>query len=272
MSLSLDLEKSITQLSFTQVERFSFALTITAFMKNFTALSKKAIQAAKNKDWDQAVDINLSILEEDDQNIDALNRLALAYMQQSHPRLARQALKQVLDIDKHNKIAQKNLKKVRDKQPSQIDFNQNQFIEEPGKAKNIELVRVSTDDELTDVGVGQSCQLDPKNEYVSVSTTQGQYLGLIPQHVSQRLIQLIDSGNSYETTVKVCKPEKCVIHVKEKAVSAQNSGITSFPTSPGDRSYSSKMIDEYKVEDNVPLDIVDTDTDEETMERSFNNL
>ncbi len=243
-------------------------------MINTSPLGKKAIKAAKHQDWDKAVEINQSILDEDPKNINALNRIALAYMQQDHPRLARRALKKVLELDKHNKIAQKNLKRVKNKETSRVKFSKGSYIEEPGKAKNIELLRLTEEENLKDISLGQECYLDPKKTYVSVYVKDDdQYLGAIPEDISERLIKLIKTGNKYECIIQNCETNQCVVHVKEKKVSPENEGLHSFSIEDGGNSdHIKKIADHYKVKDDIPVEIVNTDEDVSAKQRKFRNL
>jgi len=240
-------------------------------MNNILSLSKQAIKAARNQDWDLAVEINEQILQDDAKNINALNRLALAFMQQDHPRKAKSALKKVLKIDKNNKIAQKNLQKIKNNQQTQVNFNDQQYIEEPGKAKNIELFRLTDPKTLSQLSSGEKCQLDPKSTYISIITADDEtYIGAIPEEISERLIKLIKTGNTYHCCIKSVTTETCIVHVQENKVVPENQGISSFPIEKLDSSYhDNKMIDEFKVRDDIPLDIVHTDTDEETSEMDF---
>ncbi len=243
-------------------------------MKNLSPLSKKAIKAARCQDWDKAAQLNEEILEEDSKNINAMNRLALAYMQQGHPRKSRWELEKVLEIDPHNKIAQKNLKRVKNKQQSKVHFGRQSFIEEPGKAKNIKLTRVPTDSSLEEIGIGQECQLEPKSTYISIyAKDDDQYLGALPEQTSNRLKKLIKQGNTYKCTVKAFEPGRCVVHICEKHISEENEGQTSFAIEDKSaENRSSKIVDEYKVKDDIPLGIVNTDTDEEVTQKKFSNL
>jgi tetratricopeptide (TPR) repeat protein len=62
-------------------------------MKNLSPLTKKAIEAAHQQNWTQAIEINEEILKEKPQEIGALNRLALARMQLGHIQIAEKILK-----------------------------------------------------------------------------------------------------------------------------------------------------------------------------------
>ena len=243
-------------------------------MTNISALSKKAIKAARNQDWEQAVILNQQILDENPQDINALNRLALAYMQQNHPRKARWELEKVLEIDKHNKIANKNLKRVKNKQYSKVNFGKQNFIEEPGKAKNIELTRIPQDNTFEQISIGQECRLEPKSTFISIYTKEdSQYLGALPEKISQRLKKFIKQGNRYQCYVKALESGHCVVHIKEDHISPKNQGQPTFVgNSANSADKTDKIIDEYKVKDDIPLGIVDTDTDEEMSSKNFTDL
>lgn len=235
-------------------------------MTNLTSLAKKAINAAKSQQWQQAADYNQQILDIYPKDLDALNRLALAFMQLDQSKKAKTTLNKVLEIDKHNKIAQKNLDKIKKNLKSKVSFNQESFIEEPGKAKNIELIRVTDNDNLDQINVGQKCELDPKSTYISINTADGDYLGTLPKDISERLIGLIETGNQYNCSIQCCEPEKCVVHLSEAKVSDQNQGVNSFSLKQSDQNEIQTNIKDIHQIDQPPLEMVETDTDVETSE------
>ncbi|MEA2056687.1 MAG: hypothetical protein U9O78_03195 [Patescibacteria group bacterium] len=243
-------------------------------MKNTTNLERKAIKAAKNQNWKLAIELNEAILQENPRDINALNRLALANMQLNHPRLAKRALKKVICIDKHNKIAKKNLAKISSKQMGQVRFTKADYIEEPGKAKNVQLTRLANEKTLADLNPGLECYLDPKTSYVSIYLEDNnQYIGAIPKEISQKLIKLIKTGNEYHAIIKSCNYDCCVVHVKEKKVSTENEKMCSFEVDEDIAdNYISKLTDKYKVRDDIPLEIVSTDEDVATKSRKFTDL
>ncbi len=242
-------------------------------------LTQKAVQAAKNLDWDQAAQLNQKVLELQPKNLGALNRLGLAYLQQGKKHQAKQTFKSVLKLDKYNKIAKKNLTKIENNKVASINnFAQDSFIEEPGKAKNIELIRTADSDSLSTISIGQKCYLEPKSKYISVNTVQDdQYLGTLPKEISQRLIKLIKNGNTYTCSVQICHDEQCSVHLTEKSVSEKNKDFSSFPLisdeeTPED-SASTQLEENYVLEDEeIPVEIVQTDHDIETTERSITDI
>lgn len=62
-------------------------------MTILSKLSSQAITAAKNADWEEAIAINSQILEQDPQNINAFNRMGIAYLQLNKKNKARDCFK-----------------------------------------------------------------------------------------------------------------------------------------------------------------------------------
>ncbi len=244
-------------------------------MKNLSPLTKKAIDAAHQQNWTQAIEINEEILEEKPQEIGALNRLALARMQLGHVQIAEKVLKKVLKIDRHNKIAQKNLKRVQNKekgQAAQIE-QRSSYIVEPGKAKIIELTRLTDKNSLKKLAVGQACTLDPKKAYVSVNAKDDQYIGTLPRDISERLIKLIKTGNTYACQIHSIEENRLKVHIKEASVTSENKGILSFPIEKnGDSVLSEELAADFQVRNDVPLEIVDTDEDDEPSEDDLDDF
>ena len=245
-------------------------------MKNTALLTKKAIDAARQQNWTQAVELNEEILKEEPRNVSALNRLALARMQLGHVQIAQKTLKQILEFDKRNKIALKNLQKIKKKEKGQpVKFScKSTYIEEPGRAKVISLSHLAKNKILNSLGIGQTCQLIPKKKLVSVNDTEsGQYLGTLPQKISQRLIKLIKSGNEYSCHIHSVSSEQCRIHIKVAKVSENNRDITSFPVDQIKTTIDpNELAAEFQVRNNIPIEIIHTDTDEEPVKNNFNDV
>lgn len=201
-------------------------------MQNYTLLRQQAINAAKQQNWDLAIDVNNAILQQNKNDLEALNRLGLAYFQTQQTKQAKKTFSRALEIDKNNKIALKHLNKIKQKQsPPNMDYRHNEFIEEPGKAKNIELHRLSSKHILDKLYIGQQCCLVPKNRYISVETEDGVYIGSLPEDLSFRLAKLIKNGNQYSCIVHSQNTKQCIVHIKETRCSAKNIHTNSFPIS-----------------------------------------
>ncbi len=197
-------------------------------MSQALKLQHLAIKAAQQQDWEQATAYNKALLEIEPKDLKTKNRLAAAYLHQGQTKEARETLKQILKLDSTNKLAQKNLERLKNDQRDNIpNFNRQYFIEEPGRSKLIELVRLGQEEVLDQVATGQKCQLDPKSNYISV-TCDDQYLGALPKDISERLMPLIKSGNQYLCCVASRSSEHCQVYLKEHRRSAENRHLSSF--------------------------------------------
>ena len=232
-------------------------------MNTAATLRRLAIQAAKAGDWQAAVEKNQQILNFYPEDTNALNRIGVAYIQLNEFPKSKKAFKHSLEIDKANTIARKHLDRLDNNQVvAAPSFIKQHFIEEPGKTKTIVLHRLANKQILETVTIGTPCELKLKNRYISV-TVNGTYIGALPEDVSFRLTKLMENGNEYECFVKSCDGKNCVAYLKEVKQSQVNAGIQSFPGNKANMMQSSDFTDLPMLEEDIPMEIVDTDTDSE---------
>src|SRR3989344_7118958 len=137
--------------------------------------SNQAIQATLAGDWQRAVQLNKSLLEENPTDVEALNRMALAYAVLGKNDSAKGTYEKVLEIDPLNSIALKNLKKIKN-DSSQNEGNNltiiqvnNIFIEETGKTKVIDLINLAQAEVLSSLQTGQSLDMSVKRLKIFIS-------------------------------------------------------------------------------------------------------
>jgi tetratricopeptide (TPR) repeat protein len=231
-------------------------------------LELQAIQAAKSQDWELAVNLNQQISEMDMTDIGALNRLGVAHVQLGQIKQAKAAFEKVLEIDKTNGLAKKHLLKLKNNQPITLHIlpKDEEFIEEPGKTKTVELNRLAGKEQLDKYSVGQSCQLKPKGRFISVEIDKT-YIGSLPEDLSARLTKLIKDGNEYACYIQSISSTSCSVFLKEMQRSKNNEFVHSFPIV---KSQLSSLNDIFLTDESVPLQmediplqIVETDSDEE---------
>ncbi|MGD9129029.1 MAG: tetratricopeptide repeat protein [Candidatus Woesebacteria bacterium] len=223
-------------------------------MQKLSALRIQAIQAAKCLDWEKAIEINQEILEQNENDLEALNRLGLAYLQSKQVKKAKKTFLKVLKLDKTNKIAKKHLKKIKNKQINNItQFSTNEFIENPGKSKNIPLHRLANKQILESLSIGQTCRLVPKSRYISVETEDKTYIGALPEDLSFRLTKLIQSGNHYLCSISCFSAKQCIIHIQEVETSKENSHISSFPVKKVNYSKEDKIRSDFVIGNDIPV-------------------
>lgn len=183
--------------------------------------SAQCIQAILQGDWQNAIALNLEVLQQNPQDVETLNRLAFAYTAIGKISKAREAYQKVLEIDECNPIALKNLKKLsenisRKNGYTPFSINNNMFLEEVGKTKVITLVNAAPPKVLGTLQVGQPLTLSIKRMKIFVLDEKEQFLGMLPDNVSKRLIKFINGGNKYTTYVKSVENRIAMIFMKEE--------------------------------------------------------
>ena len=227
------------------------------------ALQETAIKAAQNSDWPAGIQANLEILEQEPDNISALNRLGYCYLQTGKSDDANTAYKKVLRIDKYNPIAKKYIALLAGGQPVAVSagFFHESFIEEPGITKSIQLCRLADPKSLLPVAVGTSCILKVKAHRIAVETEQGTYLGSLPDDLSHHLGKLITAGNKYRVVVQSISKTTCTVFIKELSRTKRFLYTPSFPLSPG-KNHASDVREELMI-DQPQLDLTETGLEED---------
>lgn len=195
-------------------------------------LKTQAIQTALTGDWNTAVSLNQSILEEFPDDIDTLNRLAFAYSSIGNNKEAKSLYQKVLLLDAQNPIALRNMKRLNgggnsSNHPVQMN---NIFIEEPGKTKVVEIINVAEKKLLAQLRAGEHVSLQVKRMKIFVLDTEKQFLGMLPDDVGRRLIEFINGGNEYEAYVKTIDNLRLIVFIKETKRSTKFKNQPSFPS------------------------------------------
>jgi tetratricopeptide (TPR) repeat protein len=175
-------------------------------MDEIKKLTQQAIEAALTNHWQKAVELNEKIIKLDSQNMAAFNRLTKAYLELGKKKEARAAIKKVLELDKFNPLALKNLQKINLAKPkkefSLTPADPDLFIEEPGKTKTVNLIHLADKSIINKLSVGEAVSLIPRERRVSVVSQSGENLGKIPDDISLRLKSLMKGGNQYQAYVR----------------------------------------------------------------------
>jgi tetratricopeptide (TPR) repeat protein len=198
-------------------------------------LAQKAISLALSGNWEEAEKINLEILSDTSDDIDALNRLARCYSELGKAEKAKETAKKVLVVDPLNSIAQKCLEKWAsvkngDRHRAGISVSES-FLEEPGKTKIAPLMHLGDAAVLASVDSGDEAVLLPHAHRVSVTTMDGKYIGRLHDDLAARLRNLIKSGRKFQVLIKSIDPKKDVtVFIRETGESSKDDPGPSFPT------------------------------------------
>lgn len=237
-------------------------------MKIISGIPDQAISAALKGNWQEAIDLNLAILRSEPADIAALNRLAHAYTESRRIEEAQETYNKVVALDKYNPIAINGLKRLKAKHksatshtsPSTPPIHAN-FIEEPGKTKTTQLVRLADTLVLGQLYIGQPLTVDCKSRSVAVKTENGVYVGTLPDDLSLRLGKFIKAGAKYEVVVKgLPELRACQVFIRELELPKRFKNTPSFPATLL-ASYHADL--PYEVLEEEPIDVREIGEDEE---------
>jgi hypothetical protein len=180
-----------------------------------------AIAAALAQDWKEAIRVNLAILKSDKNDLEALCRLAFAYLKTGQLLTAKRTYQKVLGLDKYNQIATKNLKKMTSLKKKDMANEASSymspmiFLEEPGRTKIVECVHVAPIHVLSTLSAGQEVFLKPKHHGIEVRTSSCTYVAALPDDMSFKLNRMMAGGNTYQAIVKGVDKKSVKVMLRE---------------------------------------------------------
>lgn len=201
-------------------------------------LQQQAITAALSSNWEEALRLNQLIIDNDPKNVEALNRIGRAYFETGNLSESQNHFEQALKSDPYNQIAAKFLKRIEtfskkgckpnnhNHQVQQVDSDL--FIEEPGKTKIATLLKVAEPQKLSLISTGTMVNLVIKNRGVAITDPDGEYLGILPDDLSHRLIRFLKGGNKYQALVKTVKINGLSVLIRETYRSTRFKNQPSF--------------------------------------------
>jgi tetratricopeptide (TPR) repeat protein len=197
-------------------------------------LAQTAITEALAGNWKEAVTTNKLILKKDPKDTDALVRLARAYAETGELNKAKRYAKKALKLDPFNNIAKKSLEKwkeLKDGETITTGTSKAQvFLEEPGKTKLISLIHTGDAKLLSSLDAGDEVSLKTHSHKVCVVTSNGKYIGKLPDDLSARLKKLIKYGNEYQAFIKSIEKKEVKVFIREIKRVDKLSDIPSFST------------------------------------------
>ena len=237
-------------------------------------LAEAAIAQATRGAWEEAVATNRELLELGP-DIDAHNRLGKALAELGRHAEALEAYEQALERDATNRIAQRNIERLRvligaerpagdgkgrpDKAPATL------FIEEMGKTGRARLINLAPPRVLAPLSPGDAVTLDADGEEL-VARVGRTTIGAVEPRIASRLLKLMGDGNRYDAAItQIHEPGgEVVIMIREVFTDPANFGKVSFPTvasgAAGVRPYIKGTALRYDDEDEV--EEADEDTEE----------
>lgn len=242
-------------------------------MDNIDTLEQKAVEAAINLNWDQAINLNNEILQEFPDDIKTILRLGYAYLQKKEFSKAKMSYKMAFQYQPKHPVATEQIKKINILQ-GKVDllnnqtgtFDPNLFLEMPGKTKSIPLVQLGNKNDLTELSIGQELYIKIRKKKVELRTKEGKYIGAVPDDLSKRLLSFLEDGSVYKTFVKEALANKVILFIKEISKGPNVANITSFPEDPAQMLEKVNKKEKVKEKNENAKDDSDTENDSEEDE------
>lgn len=183
-------------------------------------LADQAISAALKCDWNLAIEINKTILAEDPNDVDALNRIARAYYESGDTKRAKKESLKALEVEPTNKIAQKAVEKYSKSKSGLVgssdqNIDASDYIEETGTTKQVSLINKCSTDTISTLDSGDEVLLSTHAHRVTITTLKNKYIGKLPDDLSARLRTLTKNGYKYKVIIKSADSECIKVLIKE---------------------------------------------------------
>ena len=196
--------------------------------------AEAAIQLALGGRWDEAANLNKSIIEVFPTDVDAYNRLGKAMTELGRYGEARKAYQKALEIDPLNSIARKNLsrlatlgKKAAPRQATQ-KISPQMFIEETGKTGVTMLLKPNMKIAAR-MTAGDQVDIVRDNGTLVVKSIHDELIGEVEPRLGQRLIKFMEAGNQYTAAIGGLDERDVKVFIRETFQHPTQAGKPSFP-------------------------------------------
>jgi tetratricopeptide (TPR) repeat protein len=205
-------------------------------------LADAAIAHATRGEWEAAVDANRRLLELG-ADTDAYNRLGKALAELGRHDEALDAYEQALQRDSTNRIAQRNVERLRTLLTAVGDAGDGKpqkapptlFIEEMGKTGRARLINLAPARALAPLSPGDAVELRPDGEQL-LAYVRGIRIGQVEPRIAGRLLKLLAGGNRYEAALTAVHDGEVTMIIREVFTHPSNFGKVSFPAASATRS------------------------------------
>jgi len=236
----------------------------------------QAIQLALESKWEEAVNVNRSILAVHGTDVDTWNRLGKSLLELGRYSDALEAYTRSLELDPVNTIAKRNVDRLaalQDVEPRRaegvVKVAQDLFIEEVGKTGVTALQGVSRE-VLATLTAGDEVYLEPGRNLIGIKNAADEVIGSIEPKLGLRLLRLIEGGNRYAAAVKSVTENEAELIIKEIYRDPSQTRL-SFPAVGGDstRPYIRESL--LRLGEDDDDDVVEDDSDNEDWDNESDN-
>ncbi len=206
-------------------------------MTDLEIIEQRAVDAAINQKWTEAIALNKKIVSSDKANLRSYLRLGFAYIQTGQFENAKKSYKKAIKLQPSNQLAHDNLERIKilesrgnkKKIKKELKLDPNLFLDLPGKTKSVALVKLGQKNILAQLIIGQEVYLKPKKRKIEIRTQSGEYIGSLPDDLSRTLFIFIKGGNLYSSFIKEVSLSRVVVFIREDKKSKKFYKYASFP-------------------------------------------
>jgi len=230
--------------------------------------TNEAIALAMQSRWEEAIEVNRSIIEIFPDDADAYNRLGKAYTQLGKYEDAMDSYSHAIKIDPANIIAKKNLERLsllkeKDLKKSGVrEVSAHLFIEETGRAVVVHLHHVAPPDILAKMAAGDPVQLRPSGQIMKVESLDGDQIGELDAKLGLRLIKLTEAGNKYVAAIASVTEKQARVMIKE---------VYQHPSQAGRPSFPARVVDDFRPYVKGSMVKYGREADEEVMDDDYSD-
>ena len=239
-------------------------------------LGEEARKAAFEGNWEDAVTLNLQIIDRFQKDADAFNRLGRAYISLGNLDEAKEAYSKALRADPANLIARRNLQRLEILRGqggrASADVSRpgpmprtTAFLEEVGKTWVDELVNPGELPLLADISAGEELRLSAEEDRLVVRRASADRIGEVEPKTGRRVMDLMVSGNRYEIFALGLTGQTLRIIIREIYRDPSVSTTVSFPRQITSRAYLRDR-DLLRQRDEADFFLFDEDEEEEDAE------
>jgi tetratricopeptide (TPR) repeat protein len=229
--------------------------------KTRTQLVEEAINAALDRSWETALELNQEIAERFGVDEETHNRLGKAYTELGKLDDALTAYRATLELNPLNAIAIKNVNRLEalieekaDLPKGQAAVDINLFVEEMGKSALANVVLDKGFDPAL-VAPGDQVELVAAGDSLEVVSPAGKPVGTVEPKLARRVLKFMAGGNRYAAVVATGEEASLRIIIRETYQAADFAGQPSFPASKSQefRAYAKdSLLRDVETEDVAP--------------------
>ena len=205
--------------------------------KTRTQLVEEAINAALDRSWQTALELNQEIADRFGVDEETHNRLGKAYTELGKLDDALTAYRATLELNPLNAIAIKNVNRLEalieekaDLPKGQAAVDINLFVEEMGKSALANVVLEKGFDPAL-VAPGDQVELVTAGDTLKVVSSAGKTIGTVEPKLARRVLKFVAGGNKYAAVVATGEEASLRIIIRETYQAAEFAGQPSFPAS-----------------------------------------